>query len=888
MPHSPQSSGEESIALPPETAVSRVEMPFDPDPPQVKPDTPLLDAIALMGQAPGSLKQPSQCSSYVLVTEGDALVGIITERDVVRLTAQDISFAGASVAEVMTQQLITLQASDLDTPLRALSLFRQHRIRHLPVLNQQQLIGVVTPSSLRQTLQSSDLFRLLRIEEVMTTQVVSAPPVATALDLAHLMAHHRVSCVVIQQSGPPPLFHPVPVGIVTERDIVQFQALGLDLSTVTADAVMSTPLVCLQPQDTLWTAHQTMEQMQVRRLVVTDQAGVLVGIITQTSILASLDPLEMQNTIAILQRQVAQLQDERLQWLQNRTTQLEGQVTATEQRFQAIFDQAFQFISVLEPDGTLIEANQTALDFGGIRRQDIINRPFWEARWWTLSPETQTQLQAAIAQAAQGEFVRYEVDVLGVDRVATIDFSLRPMVDKAGQVKLMISEGRDISARKQAEADLQQSQQRYANLSQAAPVGIFQTDAEGNCIYVNSLWCQMAGMTPEQAQGTGWVQGMHPEDRQTVAAEWYRAAQAQQPFRLEYRFQTPQGQVTWVFGQAIAELDADGEVTGYIGTITDITDRIQAENALQASEAQLQKAQRIAQIGSWEVDLDTDQFWCSDQTYRIFELEPEQFEGTYEALLNPIHPEDRPWVDQAYGTAIQNHSPYDLTYRLLMADGRIKSVRVIGETTYNAAHVPIRSIGTVQDVTVQVQMAADLHQYQHHLEALVASRTAELEESEARFRMMADTAPVLIWIAGPDQRYTYFNQVWLDFTGLTPAQALGNGWAAGIHPDDDDHCRHIYMTAFEARQPFQMDYRLRRFDGTYRWMVTMGRPRFLPNGEFLGYIGSCIDITDRRQMEQALFREKSWPKSRYIPLPMPSSPLMLPVGLSTLIRWRSS
>jgi diguanylate cyclase (GGDEF)-like protein/PAS domain S-box-containing protein len=366
----------------------------------------------------------------------------------------------------------------------------------------------------------------------------------------------------------------------------------------------------------------------------------------------------------------------------------------------------------------------------------------------------------------------------------------------------------------------------------------------------------MAGMTSEQAEGTGWVQGMHPEDRQTVAAEWYRAAQAKQPFRLEYRFQTPQGRVTWVFGQAVAEHDANGEVTGYIGTITDITDRIEAEKALQASETQLKAAQRIAQIGSWEVDLITHDLIWSDETYRIFEVDSEQCEATHQVFLSTIHPEDRVQVDQAYAVSIRDQIPYEVTYRLLMTDGRIKHVHVLGQTFYDEAKMPTRSVGTIRDVTLRVRMEAELYQYQHHLEDLVAVRTAELEESEARFRMMADTAPVLIWISGTDKRCSYFNQVWLDFTGRTLAQELGNGWTEGVHPDDYDYCLNTYMTAFEARQPFQMDYRLRRFDGTYRWIVDIGRPRFLPNGEFLGYIGSCIDITDRRHMEQALFREK--------------------------------
>lgn len=130
----------------------------------------------------------------------------------------------------------------------------------------------------------------------------------------------------------------------------------------------------------------------------------------------------------------------------------------SERRFRAIFDQTFQFVGLLKPDGTLLEANRSILDFGGIELADVVNCPFWEARWWTISRETQVRLQEAIAQAAAGNFVRYEVDILGVgDTVATIDFSLKPVKNDMGEVVLLIPEGRDISDRKQAEAALQRA-----------------------------------------------------------------------------------------------------------------------------------------------------------------------------------------------------------------------------------------------------------------------------------------------------------------------------------------------------------------------------------------------------------------------------------------------
>lgn len=124
-----------------------------------------------------------------------------------------------------------------------------------------------------------------------------------------------------------------------------------------------------------------------------------------------------------------------------------------------------------------------------------------------------------------------------------------------------------------------------------------------------------------------------------------------------------------------------------------------------------------------------------------------------------------------------------------------------------------------------------------------------LRESEVRFRMMADTAPVSIWLSGADQQCYWFNKVWLDFTGRTLSQEVGEGWLEGVHPDDLQTRLQTYVSAFEARREFTMEYRLRRFDGQYRWLVDHGVPRYDEDGCFHGYIGSCMDITDRHEME---------------------------------------
>src|SRR6201997_2740719 len=135
-------------------------------------------------------------------------------------------------------------------------------------------------------------------------------------------------------------------------------------------------------------------------------------------------------------------------------------------------------------------------------------------------------------------------------------------------------------------------------------------------------------------------------------------------------------------------------------------------------------------------------------------------------------------------------------------------------------------------------------------------KTAEgiLRQSEARFRWVADAAPVLIWVADTDKLCSYFNEAWLDFTGRPLDSELGDGWAEGIHPEDLQCCLNNYTQSFDRREKFRMEYRLRRYDGEYRWVFDIGVPRYTQEGSFAGYIGSCIDITERMRAEEARVR----------------------------------
>lgn len=416
---------------------------------QVAPTTSVVEVLQAMAQT---------WASCVLIVDRQRPVGIFTERDAVESISAGIQLDHLTIANVMTPKVITLTVAEAADMFTVLQRFQQYQIRHLPIVDEQGcLIQVITPEAVREALKPTDLLRIRQVSEVMTQSVLSALPTTSIDQLARMMATRRVSCVVIV--NPPDqtiIYNPAalrPIGIITERDVVRWLANGLDLTQTIAAAAMSAPLIPIHPEDSLWSAHQQMQSHRIRRLVVTDQQGYLAGIITQTSILRVLDPIEMYRIISVLQ-----------QTIQQHTAALEREVTQCQaaqlalRRSEARLSTAQRIADIgsWEYDLTTKKMIWSEGTFAILGLDSQPAEPTFAQLLQLIHPDDRVKLEQALnATIATGN--PYNLDL----RIYCMDGLLRyleargeAIYDEQGNLVCLLGTVRDITERKQAETVL--------------------------------------------------------------------------------------------------------------------------------------------------------------------------------------------------------------------------------------------------------------------------------------------------------------------------------------------------------------------------------------------------------------------------------------------------
>ena len=402
---------------------------------------------------------------------------------------------------------------------------------------------------------------------------------------------------------------------------------------------------------------------------------------------------------------------------------------------------------------------------------------------------------------------------------------------------------RDITERKRAEEALRENRELLTLFISHSPIYSFikdVTSSESRVIQVSDNYIQMVGISSQDMVGKTMQELFPPEFAAKITADDWAVVTGDKVLEL-YEELNDRSFITFKY-----PIHQRGK-TLLAGYTIDITDTKQsairqkeAFEALQVSEENLKEAQKIANLGRWELNLKPRQLIWSDMIFEIFEIDPLKFGATYEAFLEAIHPDDRDDVNHVFNESLINHSPYEITHRLLMKDGRIKWVNEICRTEYDDHGEPVRSIGIVQDIT-NLKLAEEELIKREHL----------LQESQA-------TAHVGSYIIDLETGTNYWTKETFQIFGMAEKEfgPTLEEYQSSIHPDDVASVYDLFGKSINTGAQFDLVYRIIHSNGSLRYVHSIGNPEKNAAGIIVRMVGTFQDITDSKQAEVELTREK--------------------------------
>lgn len=392
------------------------------------------------------------------------------------------------------------------------------------------------------------------------------------------------------------------------------------------------------------------------------------------------------------------------------TRRAELELAASSAYLKTIVENEPECVKLLDPDGRLLDMNPAGL---AMIEADSLAQVQDACIYDVLALQHRGAFREMVAAVFAGEKRTLTFEVLGLKGarrwLETHSVPLRNPAD--GSVRALLGVTRDITEKVRAEAELKKERDFATGLVETAPVVVLVVDPEGRIQYVNPYFEQLSGFSLEEVRGKDWFGTMLPaRDQERIRQLFRRALELETLKGIINPIVTRSGEERMLEWSDQFMRGPQGEITALLAIGLDTTDRVQAEQAVQQSLLRLEEAQRIAKLGSWELDLLQNRLSWSEEIYRLFEIDPQQFGASYEAFLEAVHPEDRARVDAAYQQSLASQTPYSIVHRLRLPDGRVKHVREECETQYDAAGRPLRSVGTVQDISAEVLAAQRLEQ----------------------------------------------------------------------------------------------------------------------------------------------------------------------------------
>lgn len=409
---------------------------------------------------------------------------------------------------------------------------------------------------------------------------------------------------------------------------------------------------------------------------------------------------------------------------------------------------------------------------------------------------------------------------------------LRNLLDEP-DVAAVVAKNRDITERIRTEQALTKSEAQLASILRVSPVGVFRTDAQGLCVYVNERWCEIAHLSPEKAMGEGWIEGVHPDDREKIFEEWNSSVAEKRPFYLEYRFGAPDTRVTWVLGQSIPERDSNDQITGHVGTITDITQRRETEKALQESE--IKYARLLKELPGMAYRCRNDEDWTaeliSDGSLELTGYRASDIIGnTVISLGKLIHPDDRDWLWERCQASLNARIRCQNEYRIITANGEVKWVWDQAQGIYTDSGELVAIEGFISNIT---------------------ERKLAMEQLQLTAKVLANSREAIM-ITDAQKQIVSVNPAFEEMTGYRSDEVIG------IPPSilsSGHHDAEFYKTINDLL----LDYGYwsgeiwdRRKNGELypSWLsITAVRN---DDGKTCNYIGIASDISERKKAEDRI------------------------------------
>lgn len=402
-----------------------------------------------------------------------------------------------------------------------------------------------------------------------------------------------------------------------------------------------------------------------------------------------------------------------------------------------------------------------------------------------------------------------------------------------------------VEDQKRTEAELRWSEMYLNEAQKLSGTGSFGWNVASGDIVWSDQTFQIFGVDQATKPTVDLIlQRTHPEDRAAVKITMDRAADGEE-FDCEHRLLMPNGSVRYVHAVARTERAASGRM-GFVGAVTDVTIVKEAELKLRRSEAYLAEAQRLSKTSSWAWDVRRREFvYRSPEVYNLFGLDQETQVLPAQPLYDHIVPEDKDRVMELEQEAVRENKEFETDFRIGLPDGSIKYVHSVGHPLVGSDGEVTELVGTLVDVTEQ-----------RHANEKLRKAFEEIKKSEDRLRLVVDTLPALVWRATPDGIPDFLNQQALDYTGLSLDQAEA-GWPRAFHPEDKRGMLQKWSAIRASGMPGELEARLRRFDGEYRWFLFRAEPLRDETGNIVKWYGSSTDIEDRKRAEEELRRSES-------------------------------